>query len=601
LLDLDHTSVRGAVDELEADPQVAYAEPNFYRSSAATSDPYFGDLWGLENTGQTVNGVTGTPDADADVPEAWELTTGSPSVTTAVVDTGVDMSHPDLGAAIWRNPGESGGGAETNGVDDDRNGLVDDWRGWDWAADDNAPADVHGHGTHVAGTIAARADETGVVGVNREGMLIPLRVLGDDGSGTVADLIEGYRYAAGQGAEIVNASLAGASASQSEGDAIAAAPNTLFVVAAGNGDTDGLGDDNDAAPVYPCSYSLDNVLCVAATNQNDQVALFSNYGATSVDLGAPGTNVLSDYPGGRYRYLNGTSMATPHVAGAAGLVWGARPEATVAEVKQALLDGADPVASLAGRTVSGGRLNAAVAVRAVSEGGSLTTEAPADDEPPSARAPAEALAPASQASDAALPVRLSWSGTDDRTGQAGLRYDVDRLVGGTWKRAASSTNQTVTTGSLPFGTSHRFRDRAIDEAGNVSPWATGPAFTPRAFQESRSTITYRGRWKRLSQASALGDAVRSSTTAASTATFPFRARDVGVVMPLRATLGTARVCLDPGTAAASCSTVDLSPSSGLGARKVVFARGGLDPAARHTVRVEVVRGRVDLDAFVVLR
>ncbi len=383
LLELDDTPVREAVDDLEADPQVAYAEPNFLRSTAATNDPYFGMLWGLENTGQEVNGATGVPDADADVPEAWELTTGSPSVTTAVVDTGVDMSHPDFGAAIWRNPGESGGEAETNGVDDDRNGLVDDWRGWDWAADDNDPADVYGHGTHVAGTIGARADETGVVGVNREGMLIPLRVLGDDGSGTVADVIEGYRYAAGQGAEIVNASLAGAWASQAERDAIAAAPNTLFVVAAGNGGIDGVGDNNDTAPVYPCSYALNNVLCVAATNQNDQVAVFSNYGANSVDLGAPGTNVLSDYPGGRYRYLNGTSMATPHVAGAAGLVWAARPEATVAEVKQALLDGVDPVASLAGRTVSGGRLNATAAVRPASGDESTAPDADADGVPDS--------------------------------------------------------------------------------------------------------------------------------------------------------------------------------------------------------------------------
>jgi subtilisin family serine protease len=386
-------SAAEAIDELERSQDVLYAEPNLRRSaSAIPNDPYFRNLWGLHSSGQTVAGRTGTADADIDAPEAWDSFTGSPEVKVAVVDSGIDDQHPDLRDQIWRNPGEVGAGKETNGVDDDSNGLIDDWRGWDWVQSDNSPRDLNGHGTHVSGTVAAEGDDgNGVVGVAWRSKVMPLRVLDADGSGSVADLVSAYRYAAAKGAKVVNASLGGSSASRAELDAIRAAPGTLFVVAAGNGGSDGIGDNNDSTPEFPCSYTADNVVCVAATDRNDSLAAFSNVGAQSVDLGAPGTDILSDQPGESFAFYDGTSMATPHVAGTAALIWTARPDASPAEVKLALLGGVDPKPGLTGKTVSGGRLNAFR---------SLALAAPGADGLPVAPAPAPTPAPPTTTSPA---------------------------------------------------------------------------------------------------------------------------------------------------------------------------------------------------------
>ena len=287
---LDAISVAAAEASLERDPDVLYAEPNFYRRvQAAPNDPYLGLLWALQNTGQLVAGQRGDPDADIDATEAWDVTTGSGGVTVAVVDTGVAYDHPDLADNIWTNARESAG---VPAVDDDGNGRVDDVRGWDFVDRDDDPWDYHGHGTHVAGTIGARGnDGFGVAGVGWNPKLLPLRVLDANGSGTVADAIAAYSYAASQGARVVNASLGGVGRSQAELDAINAASGTLFVVAAGN---DGV--DNDATPQYPCSHEAANVLCVAASDQRDGLAGFSNYGRASVDVAAPGTNVVSAQP-----------------------------------------------------------------------------------------------------------------------------------------------------------------------------------------------------------------------------------------------------------------------------------------------------------------
>jgi subtilisin family serine protease len=347
-------SVPQAVASFERRPQVRYAEPNFiYRIEATPNDPRFGELWGLDNSGQSVNGTTGTPDADIDAPEAWDTTTGSSAVTVAVVDTGVDYDHPDLSPNIRTNPGESGHGKESNGVDDDGNGYVDDWRGWDFIDSDNDPRDLHHHGTHVAGTIGARGDDGGgVVGVNWQVGLMPVRVLNADGFGTNAGVTAGFAYAGANGAKVVNASLGGSDYSQAMSDAITGAPNTLFVVSAGNDAT-----NNDANPQYPCNYTASNIVCVAATTQSDGLAGFSDYGAGSVDLGAPGKNVLSAYPENQFSFLNGTSMASPHVAGAAALLWAQEPGISPGVVKSKLLSSVDPLPALAGKTVSGGRLN----------------------------------------------------------------------------------------------------------------------------------------------------------------------------------------------------------------------------------------------------
>jgi subtilisin family serine protease len=277
-----------------------------------------------------------------------------------VVDTGLDLGHPDLAANVWSNPGESGAGRESNGADDDGDGLIDDTTGWDWAAGDNQGLDENGHGTHVSGTIAGRAgDGTGVAGVAWRARLMALRVLDETGSGRVSDAIKAYGYAAAHGARIVNASLGGGSFSRAERDAIGAARDVLFVVAAGN-----EGADDDTTPSYPCGYDLPNVVCVAASDQHDELAGFSNYGATSVDLAAPGVNIASAWPGARWSLLDGTSMATPHVAGAAVLALAANPRLDTAGLRAALLSSVDPLAALTGRAATRGRLNAARAVAA---------------------------------------------------------------------------------------------------------------------------------------------------------------------------------------------------------------------------------------------
>ena len=354
-----------ALARLRRDPAVRYAEPNYrlYASDAriAPDDPAFQNLWGLDNSGQTVNFLPGTPDADIDAPEAWTVTTGSPEVSVAVVDTGIDYTHPDLAANIWLNPGENCPGCRNDGIDNDGNGYIDDWRGWDFLNNDNDPMDDNGHGTHVAGTIGAVGDNgVGVTGVNWHVKLMPLKFIGADGSGTSADAIRAILYAADEGAVAMNNSYGGDGYSQAFADAIAYADarNSLFVAAAGNSSS-----NNDAMPTYPASYALPNVISVAATNSSDGLAWFSNYGRASVDLGAPGDNVYSTVPGASYAFESGTSMATPHVAGAAALVKSRFPVASDVGIKALLLRSVDPLSSLAARTTAGGRLNAGNAVR----------------------------------------------------------------------------------------------------------------------------------------------------------------------------------------------------------------------------------------------
>jgi thermitase len=370
-------SVGAAVADLQRMDGVLYAEPDHVLHQTVTpDDPLLSDEWGL---------------SAIRAPEAWDVTTGSAQVTVAVVDTGIDATHPDLSPNLWTNPGESGGGREANGLDDDGNGHIDDMHGWDFVDQDAQPQDGNGHGTHVSGTIAARGDDaTGVAGVSWTAGLMALRVLGDNGSGYVSDILTAYAYAARNGARVVNASLGGDRFSRAEHDAIAAAPSTLFVVAAGND-----GASNDATPAYPCDYDLANVVCVAASDRDDALASFSNYGAASVDLAAPGVDIASTWPGAGYAYLSGTSMATPHVSGAAALLLAHDGGLTVAGLRSALLSSTHPSPALAGRVVTGGRLDVAAALAVPS--------APPAPPPAAPAAPAPAapvLAPSSAASAA---------------------------------------------------------------------------------------------------------------------------------------------------------------------------------------------------------
>ena len=342
-----------------ANPMVAYAAPNYRVHAALTpNDPDFGSLWGLHNTGQT----GGVADADIDAPESWDHWTGNGSTIVAVIDTGVDYNHPDLAGNMWTNPGE----VRDDGQDNDNNGIVDDYFGADFVTRTVAgtptgdPFDDHYHGTHVSGTIGAVGNNgVGVTGVSWGVQIMAIKFLDAGGSGWTIDAIDGLNYAVAKGAKISNNSWGGAPYDQGLSDAIQSAglQGHLFVAAAGNS-----GVNADFDPMYPAAYNLDNIISVAALDQADQLAWFSNYGANSVDLGAPGVGVYSTMPNNSYGYLDGTSMASPHVAGVAALVRDLHPDWSAEQVKQQILGTTASIGALAGITVTGGRLNAAGAV-----------------------------------------------------------------------------------------------------------------------------------------------------------------------------------------------------------------------------------------------
>ena len=354
---LDPDGLPQAIDTFSSLPgTVAYAEPDFVvHATLAPNDPSFGLLHGLHNTGQT----GGTADADIDAPEAWDIATGSRSIRVGVIDTGIDYTHPDLAANIWTNPGEIPG----NFIDDDGNGYVDDVHGWDFVNNDSDPMDDNGHGTHCAGTIGAvGGNALGVVGVNWKVSLVPLKFLSAPGSGFTSDAVEAVSYATAMGFELTSNSWGGGNYTQALSEAIAAGGTAghLFIAGAGNN-----GTNTEFNPHYPASYDLDNIVSVAATDNADQLAVFSNYGAT-VDLAAPGLNIYSTVLNGGYQSMSGTSMATPHVAGTAALVLShASGPLSAAQLKDLLLSSVDPLPSLASVTVSGGRLNARSALLAL--------------------------------------------------------------------------------------------------------------------------------------------------------------------------------------------------------------------------------------------
>ena len=381
-----------------AERRVRFAEPNYiYRAAALPADPGFGSLWGLRNTGQTFNNQTGVPGADIGATAAWDVTRGSSGIVVGVVDTGVDYAHPDLATNIWRAPAGwslKGCGAGSHG-----------YRVINGAASCD-PMDDQGHGTHVAGTIGATGNNNaGVTGVNWSVGLMALKFLSATGSGTTADAIAVIDYAlkarqAGVNLRVLNFSWGGAGYSQPLRDQLAVAhqQGILVVAAAGN-----EAKNNDAAPAYPAGYDLPNVVSVAATDNRDQLASFSNYGATSVDLGAPGVDIVSTVTAGGYGFMSGTSMATPHVAGAAALVLSAPGLGGLGAeaLKARLLDCGTPVPALAGKTVTGKRLQVARAIAGCASAPPPpappppppSTTSPAPAPPPPAPAPAPAPAP----------------------------------------------------------------------------------------------------------------------------------------------------------------------------------------------------------------
>lgn len=361
------SSVEKAIERLRMNPLVAYAEPNrILYFQQVPNDPDLPQEWGLINTGQRIDGgPPGHPDIDIDAELAWDITTGSSNVVVAVIDTGVDLTHPDLAPNLWNNPGEI-----LNSADDDGNGKIDDLHGWDFICagepveecfDQNTPDDTNGHGTHVAGILGARGnDGVGMTGVSWTVRIMALDILDAcvHPCATVAEASLAVDYAVDEGAGIINASFGGYVFDQTLYDAMqrASAAGVVIAAAAGNAGLDLDDPDPGATRFYPAQFDLPNIITVNSfSNQNK---MNGSFGEFSVDLSAPGEVIYSALPGGGYVFKNGTSMATPFVSGAAALMRALRPAASPACIRNTLMATVDQNPKFAGKTVSGGRLNA---------------------------------------------------------------------------------------------------------------------------------------------------------------------------------------------------------------------------------------------------
>lgn len=359
-----YESMSDVVDYVEAN-QVIALDDSIDRNSrpvqdvpspvGAPNDPLFGDQWALNNTGQ--NG--GKANAHIDALKAWAKTQGSAEVVVAVLDTGVDYAHKDLAENMWIRP------ASVPRYSDAELGSINDLQGYDANANAGDPMDDNGHGTHCAGIIGAEGNNgEGVSGINWNVKIMPLKFLGRGGFGNVSDAIEAINYAIdrkknGVNLRVINASWGSTQRSKALEDAIKAAGQAgiLFVAAAGNSST-----DNDRRAHYPSNYDLPNMLSVAALDRNDQLASFSNYGAKTVHVAAPGREITSTWLGNQYREASGTSMAAPQVSGIAALILANEPKLSMAKLRERIMKSSDPIDTLLGKVVVGGRLNAAKAL-----------------------------------------------------------------------------------------------------------------------------------------------------------------------------------------------------------------------------------------------
>lgn len=471
-------SVEEAVARLKNDPRVEYAEPNWIQSiDVVPNDPRYGEMWQLHNTGQT----GGTAGADIKAQQAWDVFTGDPNIMVGVIDTGVDYTHEDLVGNVWTNPGEIPG----NGIDDDGNGYVDDIHGYDFVNNDGDPMDDHGHGSHCSGTIAANGNNgIGITGINWHAKIVGIKFLNAGGSGSTDGAIAAVQYAIAVGVKLTSNSWGGGGFSQALLDAInaAGAANQLFVAASGNS-----GVNTDISPQYPAAYDTPYIVSVAATDHNDELASFSNFGLTTVDLGAPGVNTLSCEPGNQYQLLSGTSMACPHVSGACALLWGRFPGMTNLQVKNRVMMFADPIPALAGKCVTGGRLNL------------FMTIADPDTIPPGSISDLNASSPGSNS------MGLTWTATGDdgnsgRAANYDIRYSTSPITpanfgsatpaGGPNPQPAGSA-ESFSVGGLATSTLYYFALKAADEFGNAGPMsnlASGTTLGPPDISVTPSSV-----------------------------------------------------------------------------------------------------------------
>jgi subtilisin family serine protease len=457
-----------ALAELRAQPEVESVAPDVQVHTAVTpDDPGFDMQWGLHDSNDT----------DIDAPAAWDMSHDASNVVVAVVDSGLDYRHEDLVENVWQNPGES-----ANGSDDDGDGYVDDLHGINCIDGSGDPNDDEGHGTHVAGTIGAvGGNAIGVTGVAWRTQLMALKFIGADGNGWDSDAIECLDYAImmkttrGVNVRVINASWGSSDFDPALRDALQAAQNAgiLTVAAAGNS-----GANHDLQAFYPASFALDGVIAVAATTQTGALASFSDYGSTTVQIAAPGQFILSTLPGDRYGYLSGTSMASPHVAGAAALVASQSPGISVHELRMRLLDTADRTPALKNSVVSG-RLNLAAALQAAG-GAAPPASTPIGDAPVAGSrltvsdfaAKPEAAKWSASAKDPAIALPASGSSADPSENSGVLRLSnpvtheaVDvALDAAGWTFAHKSY---VYTGQAPC--------RVALKAGKLSAKCSGPS------------------------------------------------------------------------------------------------------------------------------
>ncbi|MCP4604429.1 MAG: S8 family serine peptidase, partial [Proteobacteria bacterium] len=420
-----------AISILQKMGAIETAERNYVvRAVAEPNDPMMYRLWGMEK---------------ANAVDAWDIATGSKEVVVAVSDTGVDYTHEDLAVNIWTNTDE----IPNNGVDDDGNGFIDDYRGWDWYNNDNDPMDDSGHGSHCAGTIGAAGNNgIGVVGVNWNVSIMPLKFMSSSGRGSTFHGAQTILYAAQQEVDIVSASwgcLGCDSSSTQAAIQVLAEAGGLFVAAAGND-----GEDIEKAEHYPAGLPNDNIVAVAASNSLDNLAYFSNFSGTKVHLAAPGRNVLSTYRGGTYVSLEGTSMAAPHVAGAAALYLSVREDVPYSHLKKRLMGTCDKTEGLTGKVISKGRLNV---YRMLT-----------DDEIPPSR-PEGLLAVGGLKSD----VTLYWN---PNTEQDMAQYLVEwgTISGGPYPQSmiVSAKEASARVYDLENDVRHYFVVSAVDESANSS-------------------------------------------------------------------------------------------------------------------------------------
>jgi len=335
---------------LSQHPDVAYAEPDYFQFSSAAKkpdDPIYPLQWAVDDT---------PGDHDIDAPDTWGSRTGCAKI--AVVDTGADTDHPDLKPNIYKSSDKP-----NNGKDDDKNGYVDDTYGWNAIKGKGSGEDDNGHGTHVSGIIAGRGNNSlGVSGICWSAKVIPVKFMSSRGKGSTSDAIDAIKYAVKKGAKVVNCSFGSSSKSSALKDVVdyAQSKNVLLVVAAGND-----GKNIDKKPVYPAAYGDSNILTVAASTSGDTLASFSNFGATAVDVAAPGDDILSTYLGGGYRSLDGTSMAAPYAAGLAAMLKKLESDATYSDLRYAIRRKVDKPPAFNNKVAYDGRLNAYKALKAI--------------------------------------------------------------------------------------------------------------------------------------------------------------------------------------------------------------------------------------------